>query len=151
MVFTVGIYNYKKGSNAGMLWRTAHLYGADSMFTIGRPYEYESTDTSKAGKSIPICNYPTWEDYASRVDTKRYLVSVEMTDDALVLDDTYVHMKHAAYLLGSEATGLPNKVLEASHHVLRVPTVNNFSMNVAVAGSIVMFDRFSKAGQLINA
>ncbi|MFV1872286.1 MAG: TrmH family RNA methyltransferase [Oleiphilus sp.] len=45
-------------------------------------------------------------------------------------------------LLGAESSGLPNKVFERCHSLIKLP--GEFSLNVASAGSIVIYDRVSK-------
>ena len=45
------------------------------------------------------------------------------------------------YLLGSEATGLPERVLEKCNAVIALEAVRQASYNVAVTGSIVMYHR----------
>ena len=43
------------------------------------------------------------------------------------------------YLLGAEDHGLSKKAIEKSHHLIKFKS--ELSVNVAVAGSIVMYDR----------
>lgn len=66
------------------------------------------------------------------------LVGVELTDDARMLAD-FSHPERAVYLLGAEDHGLTQTSLAACHHVVKLP--GRFSMNVACAGSIIMYDR----------
>ncbi len=44
-------------------------------------------------------------------------------------------------VLGSEDNGLPRDVVQACHSRVTIPTVRGDSFNVAVAGSMVMYDR----------
>lgn len=50
--------------------------------------------------------------------------------------------KRAVYILGSEDTGLPTGVLGFCQPIIQLPGA--MSMNVAVAGSIVLYDRMQK-------
>ena len=63
--------------------------------------------------------------------------AVELTD--------YVHRESAVYLLGAEDHGLTNEALAACHDLVTIPCPSPFSMNVAVAGSLVIYDRFMQA------
>ena len=54
----------------------------------------------------------------------------------------FSHPKRAVYLLGSEDNGLTRKAMDKCHALVRLP--GERSMNVAVAGSIVMYDRHNK-------
>jgi tRNA G18 (ribose-2'-O)-methylase SpoU len=57
--------------------------------------------------------------------------------------DRYVHPERACYLLGAEDTGLPKHVLDRCRDLVQIPATA-YCLNVAVAGSIVMYDRAAK-------
>lgn len=68
------------------------------------------------------------------------VVCVELAAAARPLH-TFVHPERAVYLLGAEDHGLPAAALE------RYPLVSapsDWSLNVATAGSIVLYDRLVK-------
>jgi len=69
------------------------------------------------------------------------LIGIEIDERAQVLSE-YTHTPRAVYLLGAEDNGLPTEVLDRCHELIQLPGTN--SLNVAVAGSIVMHDRISK-------
>lgn len=50
------------------------------------------------------------------------------------------------YLLGAEDHGIPTRVLDRCHYTISIPTIRDWSMNVATAGAIVMYDRLVKQG-----
>jgi tRNA C32,U32 (ribose-2'-O)-methylase TrmJ len=58
----------------------------------------------------------------------------------------FKHPPRAVYVLGSEDNGLPNAVREACQHIVTIPAVHSdlLSYNVAVAGSLLMYDRAEK-------
>jgi tRNA G18 (ribose-2'-O)-methylase SpoU len=64
-----------------------------------------------------------------------------MSDNSIPISN-FVHPHRAAYLLGAENNGIPQKVLTRCHHVVRLP--DEISMNVAICGGIVLYDRLSK-------
>ena len=66
------------------------------------------------------------------------LVGIELTDDAVVLP-SFRHPRSAAYVLGSERLGLSEEMLDLCDHVVKIPT--RFSLNLAVAGALVLYDR----------
>jgi len=45
--FGIGIQNIKTESNIGTLWRSANILGADFIYTIGKRYKKQSSDTMK--------------------------------------------------------------------------------------------------------
>ena len=63
---------------------------------------------------------------------------MEKTDTAENLED-FKHPKRCVYLLGAEDNGLTKEAIEKSHFLIQFPS--EFSLNVAVAGSIVLYDR----------
>jgi tRNA G18 (ribose-2'-O)-methylase SpoU len=54
------------------------------------------------------------------------------------------HPRNAIYILGSEDHGVPKNVLRACREVVSLEAQEYASYNVAVAGSIVMYDRLIK-------
>jgi tRNA (guanosine-2'-O-)-methyltransferase len=54
----------------------------------------------------------------------------------------FIHPQRAIYILGAEDAGLPSKVLDLCQQIVHIETP--MCLNVAVAGSIIMFDRSVK-------
>lgn len=139
--FGIGIENGKTEANLGTLWRSADIFGAAFIFTIGRRYRQQPSDTSKAFRGIPLYSYNTFEDFYSTLPFCCQLVGIELIESATPLCE-YKHPDRAIYLLGAEDSGLTKKALNRCHTCLVLP--GSWSMNVATAGSIVMYDRHTK-------
>ena len=143
--FAIGCEGISKPGNIGALLRTAHAFGAAYVFTIGavadtRPFR--GTDTSSADGALPFYDYP---DIASMQRPKGCaLVGIELMDDAIDLP-SFRHPKQAAYVLGSERGGLSPEVAAACDHIVKIPT--RFSLNLSLAGGIVMYDRVKSFGR----
>mmetsp|Transcript_14365 Transcript_14365/g.46145 ORF Transcript_14365/g.46145 Transcript_14365/m.46145 type:complete len:86 (+) Transcript_14365:351-608(+) len=58
----------------------------------------------------------------------------------------FEHPERAVYVLGSEDAGLPPSVVRACHLCVSLEGLRAASYNVAVAGSILMYDRHRKLG-----
>lgn len=71
------------------------------------------------------------------------LVAVELNERARNLKN-YIHPERCIYLLGAEDNGVPQYIIEECHDLIMIDS--NLCMNVAVTGSIVMYDRIVKAG-----
>ena len=71
------------------------------------------------------------------------LVGIEMDKKAQPIAK-YEHPHRAVYILGSEDHGLPRELKEKCHDLVILP--GKPSLNVAVAGSVVVFDRVNKQG-----
>ncbi len=54
----------------------------------------------------------------------------------------FTHPERAIYLLGAEDTGLPESVQSLCQSIIHIKSP--MCLNVAVAGSIIMYDRISK-------
>jgi tRNA G18 (ribose-2'-O)-methylase SpoU len=144
--FGIGIENTKTAMNIGTLWRSAELMGAAFIFTIGRRYKLQATDTLKSYRRIPLYNYLTFDEFYKALPYDCMLIGVEI-DEKSVPISKLSHPKRCVYLLGAEDHGLTNQARSKCHQLTQLP--GEFSMNVAVAGSIVMFDRNQKS-QKVN-
>lgn len=139
--FEIGIYYPKTEINVGTLWRSAFQLGAQGIFTIGKRYKRQSSDTVNAMLQIPLRHYETFEDFFESRPIQSSLVGIEMGGRPL---ENFVHPKQAIYLLGAEDYGLPQEVLDKCRHTISLSSVNTLSYNVAVAGSIVMYNRYQQ-------
>ena len=137
----IGIYGVKTPENLGTLWRSANLYGASLIFTVGKRYKDQSSDTMKTNRDIPLIHFETLEEMRSAKDPRIPLVAIELDERAILLPE-FTHPISCWYLLGAEDAGLPKKALEYANQIIEIPTVLPYSMNVSVAGSIVLYDRF---------
>lgn len=140
--FGIGIQNGKTPENLGVLWRSAQNMGASYIFTIGNRYAKQACDTHKAVGAMPYFHYESFEDFYKHIPKGAQLVGVELDDKAVPLE-TFEHPRRCVYLLGAEDHGLSNKAIEKSLHLVKFDSPQ--SLNVSVAGSIVMYDRRMKA------
>src|SRR5262249_25622761 len=72
------------------------------------------------------------------------LVGVEILDEAADLP-SFPHPLQAAYVLGPERGALTPELAARCQHLVRIPSA--FSLNVATAGAIVMYDRLRSLGR----
>lgn len=142
--FAVGIYRTKTEANVGTLWRSAHLYGAAFVFTVGKRYQRQSSDTPKTPLHTPLFHFDTIGDLRAHLPHSAPLIGVELDPRAKLLSG-YAHPERAVYLLGAEDQGLPPSVVDLCHDVVEIPSVRPQSMNVAAAGSVLLYDRHAKA------
>jgi tRNA(Leu) C34 or U34 (ribose-2'-O)-methylase TrmL len=146
--YGIGSYRPKNSTNLGMLWRSAHQFDAAFMATIGTRcgFEGQPSNTTRAERHLPLYIYPTIKDLILPENCR--IVCVEQTSTSVPLED-FQHPAQAFYLLGAEDDGIPPEVLEyARGGVVHISTKR--CLNVAVAGSIVMYDRFVKASRPRN-
>lgn len=147
--FEIGIYHSKIEINIGTLWRSAFQLGASGIFTIGRRYEKQCSDTLKAIRHIPLRHYMTFEEFLQNRPHGALLIGVEMGGISL---HQFSHPKQAIYLLGAEDHGLPDEIVQQCNTIVSLEAITMPSYNVAVAGSIVMYHRqFLKQSVLMAA
>ncbi|AOW20953.1 RNA methyltransferase [Urechidicola croceus] len=139
--FGIGIQNGKTPENLGVLWRSAQNMGASFIFTIGNRYAKQACDTHKAVGAMPYFHYDTFNEFYTNLPKGAMLVGVEL-DEAAVQLETFKHPRRCVYLLGAEDHGLSKKAIEKSHHLVKFKS--ELSLNVSVAGSIIMYDRQAK-------
>ncbi|WP_063023910.1 RNA methyltransferase [Nocardia niwae] len=140
----IAVYHPKFEVNVGTLWRSAHTYGAAMLATVGRRYKPQASDTCKAPNAIPLHHYSDIDDLIAHLPHSCPLVGVELDDRAVSLTE-YRHPPRALYLLGAEDHGLPDTVLARCHEVIQIPSPAPWSLNVSVAGSAVLLDRYVKS------
>jgi tRNA G18 (ribose-2'-O)-methylase SpoU len=138
----IGIQNIKTEMNIGTLWRSAKILGASFIFTIGKRYKKQSSDTLKAWRSVPFYEYENFEQFHSNIPYDCQLIGVEITDNAKQIKN-FVHPERCIYLLGAEDNGLTGEAIKACSAIVQLP--GEFCLNVAVAGSIVLYDRLNKS------
>lgn len=139
--FGIGVFHPKAYVNIGTLWRSAYIYNANFVFTIGRRYKKQASDTLKSWRHVPIFNFSDWEDFKKHIPYDCNPICIEITDKAIPLQ-RYIHPERVVYVLGAEDHGIPERIL-ASRTVVKIASKR--CLNVAVAGSIVMYDRFVKS------
>jgi tRNA G18 (ribose-2'-O)-methylase SpoU len=142
----IGVVNGKSAVNIGTLWRSATILGADFIFTVGRRYERQRSDTYKTWRHIPLWTFADFRDLRRHVPYDCQLVAVETIGETYLAD--FTHPERAVYLLGAEDHGLTREALAACPRVVRLPGPR--SLNVATAGSIVLYDRVVKAEQRVQ-
>jgi tRNA G18 (ribose-2'-O)-methylase SpoU len=138
--FAIGVEHGKSSANIGTLWRSAHNYGAAMLFTVGRRYRPQASDTTKAWRSVPLLEFATLDDLHAHLPYDCELVGVELDAEAKPLDG-FRHLPRACYLLGAEDHGLSNAARTRCHRLVVIPGATR-CLNVSVAGSIVIWHRW---------
>lgn len=146
--FGIGISHGKTRENLGSLWRTAQLIGADYLFTVACRYKPQTSDTMKTWRHIPLWHFPTVSDLKAALPRETLLIGVELDDRSMQLAG-FRHPERACCLLGAEDHGLTPFERAACYRIVQLP--GDRSMNVAAAGSIVMYDRYAKACGALKA
>jgi tRNA G18 (ribose-2'-O)-methylase SpoU len=143
--FGIGVEGISKATNVGALFRTAHAFGASFVFTVRAQYnrrEGGQTDTSDTPRSVPTYHFADLETFSLPLGCR--LVGIEIDDTAIELP-SFRHPRQAAYILGSEREGLSADLAARCDYIVKIPT--RFSVNLGVAGALVMYDRLLTMGR----
>jgi tRNA G18 (ribose-2'-O)-methylase SpoU len=142
--FAVGVDGISKAMNLGNLMRIAHAFDASFFFTVDARVRLADarSDTSSAAGHLPVYQFGAAEDF--RLPVGCQCVGVEITDEAVELP-SFRHPLRAAYVFGSERLSLSPHMLARCQHVVKIPT--RFSINVGMAGAIVLYDRMLTLGR----
>ncbi len=139
--FGIGVQCMKSEVNYGTLFRTANLFGAKYIYLIGKRFTRQSSDTMRTERHLPLFEYSSFSDFNDHRPFDCQLIGIEMTKDAIPLNE-FSHPTRACYLLGAEDHGLTNEAIAQCQSIVILP--GDRSLNVSVAGSIVLYDRISK-------
>lgn len=143
--FGIGVEGVSKAMNVGTLFRTAHAFDASFVFTLRAHYDRREgslADTSDTPRSVPTYHFADLESF--RLPQGCRLVGIEITDEAIELP-SFRHPRQAAYILGSEREGLSPDIQSLCDHIVKIPT--RFSVNLGVAGALIMYDRLTSLGR----
>lgn len=141
--FAVGIIGGKTPANLGTLWRSASLYDAAFVFTVGKRYgRRQSSDTTKTDLHTPLFHFADLDDLVTHLPKGCPLIGVELDDRAQPLS-TYSHPERGAYLLGAEDVGLSPAQRDRCHDLVQIESEKPWSMNVAAAGTVLLHHRYT--------
>lgn len=144
--FEIGIYRGKTVANLGTLWRSAYQLGAAGIFVIGHRYKPMASDVYRTWRHIPLRQFKTFDDFMEARPHDCPLVGVEMGGTPLA---GFSHPQRAMYLLGAEDNGLPSHVRAKCQSIVSLEAIRTESYNVAVAGSLVMYQRLAMRGDFV--
>jgi tRNA G18 (ribose-2'-O)-methylase SpoU len=144
--FGVGMLDPKDWSNLGGIMRSGQVYGAAFTFVITErdvPCNI-AADRGNSRLHIPFYRYRDIEHLEESLPHAAVVVPVDgpQTAHRTSLDDAQ-HAERAVYLMGNEATGLPEDVSDRWSGIY-IPTPNPWSLNTATAATIVLADRYRK-------
>ena len=143
--FGIGVEGISKPMNVGAVLRTAHAFGASFVFTVDRQtdqVDFGWSNTSSTENAVPYYDFADAE--ALTLPRGCVLVGIELMDDSIDLP-SFRHPRQAAYVLGSERFGLSPGMAARCAHVVKIPT--RFSINLSLAGALVMYDRVLTLGR----
>ncbi|MDA1190702.1 MAG: hypothetical protein O3A46_03345 [Candidatus Poribacteria bacterium] len=143
--FMIGVVEPRNTLNIGTLVRSSFAFGAQGVFGIARRFPLDNEAAHTFDRHVPVFYFEDAAHFNTAMPENAEFVIIEMDENARSLE-TFVHPERAVYLLGSEYIGMPEEyfTLREKTHIVQVPSKAGVSLNVAIAGSIVMADRAMK-------
>jgi len=138
----VGLHNPRNPLNVGAALRAASCFGVSLVAITGRRYKPQRTDTARTHLLIPVIHAADLRDV---IPYDCVPVAVERRADAQPLPE-YVHPDRAFYIFGPEDGSLGPDVLRWCRDLVVIPT--EYSLNLAAAVNIVLYDRIAKLSQM---
>jgi tRNA G18 (ribose-2'-O)-methylase SpoU len=140
----IAAWEITKEHNVGSLVRTAHAVAAEEVLLVGeREWNVEAARTAELYTTVT--QIAGIEEFRNHLRRQRWnLVAVELDDRAVNLFDAD-YPDRPCFLLGAELGGVPDELLEEAELIVQIPQWGLVpSLNLAVAGSIVVYDYLGK-------
>lgn len=143
--FGIGIFQPTKEVNIGTLLRSAYQLGAAFVFVIDGKFRKQCSDTYNTTRHIPLFKFKSWQQFKAIIYDCQPVI-VEFGENSIGLMG-FTHPIRAAYILGSESNGLSSEIINDVNLKIEIESVRQPSYNVAMAGTIVMYDRLIKGAK----
>ncbi|HVZ80565.1 MAG TPA: RNA methyltransferase [bacterium] len=148
----LALHQLQDAGNLGTIFRSAEAFGVQAVFlTEGccDPFNPKVVRSSMGSLfRVPFVQGGKWEDYQAWFKERAFqtcALSQKESQDLLVTELSDA----AAFWIGSEGAGLPDRLVQDCRSRLRIPMVGkNESLNAAVAASLAMF--WAKFGKTKN-
>jgi tRNA G18 (ribose-2'-O)-methylase SpoU len=140
----IAAWNITKEHNVGSLVRTAHAAAATEIILVGeREWNIEAASTAELFTSV--VQLPDIETFQDHLIVNRWdLVAVELDHRSVNLFDAEYPVR-PCFLVGAERGGIPEELLSQAELVVQIPQWGLIpSLNLAIAGSIVVYDHLAK-------
>jgi tRNA G18 (ribose-2'-O)-methylase SpoU len=140
----VAAWNISKEHNVGSLVRTAHAAGVEEVLLVGeREWNVEAAKTAELYTSITML--ADVDAFRQHLTTRGWnLVAVELHPRAVNMFEA-VYPPRPCFLLGAELDGIPEALIADAELVVQIPQWGLIpSLNLAVAGSLVIYDHLHK-------
>jgi tRNA G18 (ribose-2'-O)-methylase SpoU len=142
--FALAAWQISKEHNVGTLIRTAHAAAATEVILIGeRDWNVEAARTAELYTTIT--HLKDENDLLAHLEERQWnLVAVELAEGSANLFRAQ-YPERPCFLLGAELGGLPEALLRRAEIVVQIPQWGLVPcLNLAVAGSIVVYDHLAK-------
>lgn len=149
--------NVRSAQNIGAFFRTGDAFAIEKVMLCGITATPPSRDIHKSALGAELTvgweYYPTTTECAAALKAEGYtLLAIEQVEGAVMLDSLEVDAgKKYALVFGNEVEGVAQEVVDMCDGAIEIPQVGTkHSVNVSVAGGIVLWEFFSSLKHLVE-
>lgn len=149
--------NVRSAQNIGAFFRTGDAFAIEKVMLCGITATPPSRDIHKSALGAELTvgweYYPTTTECAAALKAEGYtLLAIEQVEGAVMLDSLEVDAgKKYALIFGNEVEGVAQEVVDMCDGAIEIPQVGTkHSVNVSVAGGIVLWEFFSSLKHLVK-
>ena len=149
--------NVRSAQNIGAFFRTGDAFAIEKVMLCGITATPPSRDIHKSALGAELTvgweYYPTTTECAAALKAEGYtLLAIEQVEGAVMLDRLEVDAgKKYALVFGNEVEGVAQEVVDMCDGAIEIPQVGTkHSVNVSVAGGIVLWEFFSSLKHLVK-
>ncbi len=149
--------NVRSAQNIGAFFRTGDAFAIEKVMLCGITATPPSRDIHKSALGAELTvgweYYPTTTECAAALKAEGYtLLAIEQVEGAVMLDRLEVDAgKKYALVFGNEVEGVAQEVVDMCDGAIEIPQVGTkHSVNVSVAGGIVLWEFFSSLKHLMK-
>ncbi|MBQ3536819.1 MAG: RNA methyltransferase [Alistipes sp.] len=149
--------NVRSAQNIGAFFRTGDAFAIEKVMLCGITATPPSRDIHKSALGAELTvgweYYPTTTECAAALKAEGYtLLAIEQVEGAVMLDRLEVDAgKKYALIFGNEVEGVAQEVVDMCDGAIEIPQVGTkHSVNVSVAGGIVLWEFFSSLKHLVK-
>ncbi len=144
----IGLSNPKSPGNVGSVVRACGCFDADHIYYTGTRYDRAQpfyTDTANRRDEIPLTRV---DDLLLATTGTLKVVCIELCENAIPLTE-FQHPDRALYVFGPEDYSLSQETIDASDHVVFIPT--NGCLNLSASVNVVLYDRAMKRSPALDS
>ena len=140
------LIGHMKQRNESSLIRTAEAFGINLVFVVGNRRANYSVSQG-AEKQVLFIEFPDYIKFLAYArDNNHSIVCIENSNDAIEVSEIKKYPNNPIFITGNEHRGIPDVLLRNADTTIQIEQGTGYMpcLNTAIAGSIVMFDFFSK-------
>lgn len=149
--------NVRSAQNIGAFFRTGDAFAIERVMLCGITATPPSRDIHKSALGAELTvkwqYFPTTQECAQLLKQEGYtIIAIEQVEGAVMLDRLEVDPhKRYALIFGNEVAGVEQQVVDMCDGAIEIPQVGTkHSVNVSVAGGVVMWEFFSALRHLLE-